>query len=166
MHICTLLQTDNHASTPPLSFLQAGCPSCRPTNSVKALKATYIYIHTYKFILHQNRENESEALAQDDWMVKTRPHNWSIKTKNHFKVSHMTTNAQNVTQGWKFPQQPLCVLDITPRIFFLLFQDHYTMSWLLNNSRPGDVSNSQHGLDGQLNCQCLFMLLARLSHCD
>jgi len=24
---------------PPLSFLQAGCPSCRPTNSVKALKA-------------------------------------------------------------------------------------------------------------------------------
>jgi len=34
------LQTDNHASTPPLCFLQAGCPSCRPTNSVKALKAT------------------------------------------------------------------------------------------------------------------------------
>jgi len=24
--------------TPPLRFLQAGCPSCRPTNSVKALK--------------------------------------------------------------------------------------------------------------------------------
>ena len=39
MQICTSLQTDNHASTPPLSFLQAGCPSCRPTNSVKALKA-------------------------------------------------------------------------------------------------------------------------------
>ena len=39
MQVCTLLQADNHASTPPLSFLQAGCPSCRPTNSVKALKA-------------------------------------------------------------------------------------------------------------------------------
>ena len=39
MQICTLLQTNNHASTPLLSFLQAGCPSCRPTNSVKALKA-------------------------------------------------------------------------------------------------------------------------------
>ena len=38
--VCTSLQTDNHASTPPLSFLQAGCPSCRLTNSVKALKAT------------------------------------------------------------------------------------------------------------------------------
>jgi len=39
MQVCTSLQTDNHASTPPLCFLQARCPSCRPTNSVKALKA-------------------------------------------------------------------------------------------------------------------------------
>jgi len=39
MQVCTSLQTDNHASTPPLSFLQARCPSCHPTNSVKALKA-------------------------------------------------------------------------------------------------------------------------------
>jgi len=39
MQVCTSLQTDNHASTLPLSFLQAGCPSCSPTNSVKALKA-------------------------------------------------------------------------------------------------------------------------------
>jgi len=41
MQVCTSLQTDNHASTTPLytSFLQAGCPSCRPTNSVKAPKA-------------------------------------------------------------------------------------------------------------------------------
>ena len=38
MQVCTSLHTDNHASTPPLSFLQAGCPSCGPTNSVKALK--------------------------------------------------------------------------------------------------------------------------------
>jgi len=39
MQVCNSLQTDNYASTPPLSFLQAGCPSCRLTNSVKALKA-------------------------------------------------------------------------------------------------------------------------------
>ena len=39
MQDCTLLQTDYHTSTPPLCFLQARCPSCRPTNSVKALKA-------------------------------------------------------------------------------------------------------------------------------
>ena len=39
MQVCTSLQTDSHASTPPLSFLQARCLSCLPTNSVKALKA-------------------------------------------------------------------------------------------------------------------------------
>ena len=41
MQVCTSLQTDNHTNNPPLSFLQAGCPSCRPTNSVKALKAYF-----------------------------------------------------------------------------------------------------------------------------
>jgi len=35
--VCTSLQTDSHASTPPLGILQAGCPSCRPTNSAEAL---------------------------------------------------------------------------------------------------------------------------------
>ena len=44
MQVCTSLQTDNHASTPPLSFLQAECPSCRPTNSIKALKDKHIKI--------------------------------------------------------------------------------------------------------------------------
>jgi len=42
MQVCTSLQADNHASTPPLSFLQAGCPSCCPTNSIKALKAQWL----------------------------------------------------------------------------------------------------------------------------
>jgi len=45
MQLCSLLQTDNHTSTPPLCFLQAGCPSCRPTNSVKALKAHRASVH-------------------------------------------------------------------------------------------------------------------------
>jgi len=35
--ICTLLQTDNHASTSPLSFYMPFL-TYRPTNSVKALK--------------------------------------------------------------------------------------------------------------------------------
>jgi len=56
MQVCTSLQTDNHANTPPLSFLQAGCPSCRPTNSVKALKASIRSVTCHKMatiqILH------------------------------------------------------------------------------------------------------------------
>jgi len=39
MQVCISLQTD--VSTPPLSFLQARCPSCRPANSIKALKAVH-----------------------------------------------------------------------------------------------------------------------------
>jgi len=39
MQVSISLQTDKNANTPPLSFLQTGCPSCHPTNSVKALKA-------------------------------------------------------------------------------------------------------------------------------
>jgi len=58
MQVCTSLQTDNHASTPPLSFLQAGCPSCRPTNSVKALKA---YLPTLNMT-----ENEYRPMAAAD----------------------------------------------------------------------------------------------------
>ena len=46
MQVCTLFQTDNHASTPQLSFLQAGCPSCRPTNSVKALSTSILAMAT------------------------------------------------------------------------------------------------------------------------
>jgi len=55
MQVCTSLQTDNHAITPPLSFLQAGCPSCRPANSVKALghgiyflNRGFIYVDTIR----------------------------------------------------------------------------------------------------------------------
>ena len=48
MQVCISRQTDNHASTPPLSLLQAGCPSCCPTNSVKALKG---YISIYHIVI-------------------------------------------------------------------------------------------------------------------
>ena len=48
MQICILTQTHNHASIPPLSFLEAGCPSCHPTNSIKALKAKSLHCYVIK----------------------------------------------------------------------------------------------------------------------
>jgi len=48
MQVCTSLQTDNHANTPPLIFLQAGCPSCRPINSVKALNEFALTANIHK----------------------------------------------------------------------------------------------------------------------
>ena len=63
MQVCTLLQTDNHASTPPLSFLQAGCPFCLPNNSVKALKAFIAFINRPAII--KIRQNSSKTLDVD-----------------------------------------------------------------------------------------------------
>jgi len=42
--ICTSLQTDNHASTPPL-FFTGWMPFLPPIIIVKALKAYYTYVH-------------------------------------------------------------------------------------------------------------------------
>jgi len=76
MQVCTLLQTDNHASTSPLSFLQAGCPSCHPTNNIKALKA---YIHTNLYSA-RNCENEFEArLISQKYILFVQQH-WCTST--------------------------------------------------------------------------------------
>jgi len=50
MQVCTSLQTDNHASTPPLSFLQAGCPSCHSRRSIKF--ATWSYLNIPPHLKH------------------------------------------------------------------------------------------------------------------
>jgi len=68
VQVCTSLQIDNHASTSPLSFLQAGCPSCRPTNSVKALKA---YLLTY---LTRRLQSILSAAARPIYRLGTRDH--------------------------------------------------------------------------------------------
>jgi len=45
MQVCTSLQTDNQASTPPLSFLQAGClPAAQPTASKHWLDQDVVYV--------------------------------------------------------------------------------------------------------------------------
>jgi len=59
MQVCTSLQTDNQASTPPLSFLQAGCPSCRPTNSVKALNQSIVIKALLSCTLYKNHSQET-----------------------------------------------------------------------------------------------------------
>ena len=79
MQVCTSLQTDKHTSTPPLSFLQAGCPSCRPTNSVKALKATH-YTHYHLFNVICNSFIKTYCLVSEIW-----------KFKDHQFMSHVAS---------------------------------------------------------------------------
>jgi len=63
MQVCTSLHIDNHASTPPLSFLQAGCPSCRATNSVEALSSE---------ILSTGRLKEGQMVSRAEYMIVLR----------------------------------------------------------------------------------------------
>ena len=46
--VCKSAPRSRQITTSPLSFLQAGCPSCRPANSVKALKAQSRLSHTVR----------------------------------------------------------------------------------------------------------------------
>jgi len=61
MQVCTSLKTDNHASTHHSVFLQAGRPSCRPTNSVKALegKINGLKIKVFQLIKARKKENHN-----------------------------------------------------------------------------------------------------------
>jgi len=71
MQDCTVLQTDNHASTPPLSFFTGRSPSCHPANSVKALKALLTGVHGTKCLYtkwHSRWQHrfDTEACTQTD----------------------------------------------------------------------------------------------------
>jgi len=72
MQVCISLQTDNHTSTPPLSFLHAGCPSCHPANIVKALiivinqyTGAILRIHWISLCVAITRE-----LSQNVWIYR------------------------------------------------------------------------------------------------
>jgi len=66
MEVCTLLQTDNHASTPPLKFFTGPMPCLPPYQQCQSTEGKSTEgIHTNLYSA-KNRKNESEALAQDD----------------------------------------------------------------------------------------------------
>jgi len=80
MQVCTLLQTDNHASIPPLSFLQAGRPSCRPNNSVKALQTNIlsctsedVLVCVELLTVHTKHDVRAPAVLQQVTQVPTQP---------------------------------------------------------------------------------------------
>ena len=83
MQVCTLLQTDNHANTHHSVFLQAGCPSCRPTNSIKAMKATSIrngreMRRTNQLWSVQSKQFNTARKSRDEVTVRCCHDNWSL----------------------------------------------------------------------------------------
>ena len=74
------------ANKPTPNFLQAGCPSCRPTNSVTALKG--ISTHTY---LHQPKTDlvmQTIILNSRSGILSTIHIHRSLPTVNQFTLSH------------------------------------------------------------------------------
>jgi len=53
------------------SFLQAGCPSCRPTKSVKALKAQHVNVT-------KTADSKLARLSSHTWCAWCRWHNWIV----------------------------------------------------------------------------------------
>ena len=92
MQICTSLQTDNHASTPPLIFLQAGCPSCHPTNCVKALKASFFTENQNIIINHNiNKKIKLEVNSKSTGECYIRM---------HAHMHRLSDNLKNIMNGW------------------------------------------------------------------
>ena len=54
--------TSTHLHHPPI-FLQAGCPSCHPTNSAKALKATTKQTNRKNYVTGERRKIGQSGLA-------------------------------------------------------------------------------------------------------
>jgi len=102
MQICTSLQIDNHASTLPLRFLQAGCPSCRPTNSVTVtalITASYWSVNGHIALFCYRKMQIFSLLEKHCWFSTARTLNsvfyysfvWLLrcfeKKLNHFAVT-------------------------------------------------------------------------------
>jgi len=68
MQIRTSLQADNHDSNLPLKFLQARCPFCCPTNSIKALKA--------KALKAKNTNHKNISYITDRWLLDIQKSRW------------------------------------------------------------------------------------------
>ena len=111
MQVCTSLHTDNHASTPPLSFLQAGCPSCRPTNSVKALKArrwVWIWVHecaVAHLAVDSDSEEKDKEQCRPDWWARHAGNGRRVDNKHQARTctyhNHMHVSS-HASLTWTF----------------------------------------------------------------
>ena len=84
--LCTLLQTDNHASTSSLYFLQARCSSWHPTNSNKAMKA---WIHTAKNTLLRFKKETTQTSGRLLLFIYNKKKQSSV---NMYRVTQATSH--------------------------------------------------------------------------
>jgi len=114
MQVCISLQTDNLARTPPLSFLRAGCPSCRPTNSVKALKALIISViyptHPFNGPLSGTTQVSRYQKGKTSLdFTEARDSEWQWNPLDHMQVC---TSLQTDNHAWHASTPPLSFLQV------------------------------------------------------
>jgi len=101
VQVCTFLQTDNHSSTPLLSFLQAGCSSCCPSNSVKALKDRYYSVNFWGLFC-----SDADLFAAGDMVVPATPGSM-LKSPTY---SSRSGSATDVSGDWLSLQRQVAKL--------------------------------------------------------
>jgi len=105
-----------HLHHPPI-FLQAGCPFCSPTNSVKALKATSAfglrrrhysspqrcYLHRLHIIRYRELRTENKELSSSLTAHCSVPQKggFAVKSNNHWQKINLKCNCLE-TEGQKF----------------------------------------------------------------
>ena len=147
MQICTLIQTHNHASIPPLSI-------CRPTNSIKALKALFWHDNVKYFAGQLNKylsmNFELWILCYSDTDFSSVQH-LTFKTHTH---THLFYSSLDLV--WEYPgdlvPEPIWILlkqetlsgsGISWAICKLLQMDNHASSSPLSFYRPDAFSAAQ-----------------------
>ena len=97
------IRTNQCPPPPSPIFLQAGCPSCRPTDSVKALKATsafgyVLYVHT----VHAAKINKEQCITSEPLTSK--------KSRNVDDFSNRTSFANVGPNGGTFLERETAML--------------------------------------------------------
>ena len=129
MHIiCTLLQTDHQTSTSSLDFLQAVCPSWRPTNSLKAPKAVYtdlllllLLLHPFNGLFSRTTWESRNQNGKSFWILLKQEMKWQWHQLDHMQINicksilnpgltstckHMVNLRLSLTESncWSFPK--------------------------------------------------------------
>ena len=106
------------------SFLQAGCPSCHPTNSVKALKALLVIIHCVpKSEPPKHYATAAANLHRFKWnFTHTRRHLFSSSTSNFIRIPYSVYEMFN---SFKLLSQ----ISVTDTTYFLLTSSVTLIIW-------------------------------------
>ena len=143
----------------PFSFLQAGCPSWRPTNSVKALKGWALKAQHYTKSVRERWNCRTGHCWIGHWRTgQWRTNVWAANTHTHTRLTALCLGLP----GWAGTRK------VKP-IWILLKQETVSgsgISWTICKSAPRSRQPHQHPttqfFTGRVpsNTHCMFIVFA------